>query len=256
MARQLDYHRKQAAGLERQAEQAEADGDAQLASDSRAAAAEETRQADELSAAQDTRDAWDRAHEAKRLAARAARQELDRRGIEPEPEHREPESLTGWWRQFEADAQAAERALDRQHQAAIDAGQPWPPKPAATRAPHPEAQNVIERLQRDGYLPGPGPEQKEPQAGIPNLPSPSPSRNVRQRPERELDVSERIDASIRRVQEAGQRAAADAEAEQQERSGYAARIAQEAQYEAEPAHPWPSSQAEDRSAEMDYEPEL
>ena len=93
MGRQLDHHRQQAAELERQAEQAEADGDTQLASDSRAAAAEETRQADELSAAQDTRDAWDRAHEAKRLAARAARQELDRRGIEPEPEHREPESL-------------------------------------------------------------------------------------------------------------------------------------------------------------------
>ena len=85
MSRQLDYHRKQAAGLERQAEQAEADGDTQLASDSRAAAAEETRQADELSAAQDTRDAWDRAHEAKRLAARAARQELDRRGISRNP---------------------------------------------------------------------------------------------------------------------------------------------------------------------------
>ena len=34
------------------------------------------------------------------------------------------------------------------------------------------------------------------------------------------------------------------------------RIAQEAQYEAETAHAWPSSQAEDRSAEMDYEPEL
>ena len=49
--------------------------------------AEETRQADELNAAQDTRDAWDQAHETKRLAARAARQELDRRGIEPE--HRE-----------------------------------------------------------------------------------------------------------------------------------------------------------------------
>jgi hypothetical protein len=260
MARQLGYHRQQAAGLDRQAEQAEADGNAQLASDSRAAAAEETRQADELTAAQDTRDAWDRAHQANRLAARGARQELDRRGIEPEPERREPErrepdSLTAWWRQFEADAQAAERALDRQRQAAIDAGQPWPPKPAATRAPHPEAPNVIERLQQDGYRPGPGPEQQEPQAGPPHAqPQPEPERQAA--PGRELEVSERIDASIRRVHQAGQRAAADAEAEQHERSSYAARMAQEAQYEAEPAHPWPSSQAEGRSAEMDYEPEL
>ena len=253
MSRQLDYHRKQAAGLGRQAEQAAADRDAQLASDSRAAAAEETRQADELSAAQDTRDAWDRAHEAKRLAARAARQELDRRGIEPEPEHREHESLTGWWRQFEADAEAAGRAIDRQRQTAIDAGQPWPPGPSATaRTPDPEAQKVIERLQRDGYRPGLGLEHKEPQTAMPEPAKPQPE------PEGEpgSDISERIDASIRQVQEAGERVAADVEAEQQERSGYAARIAQEAQYEAETARAWPSRQAEDRSAEMDYEPEL
>ena len=255
MSRQLDYHRKQAAGLGRQAEQAAADRDAQLASDSRAAAAEETRQADELSAAQDTRDAWDRAHEAKRLAARAARQELDRRGIEPEPEHREHESLTGWWRQFEADAEAAERAIERQRQTAIDAGQPWPPKPSATaRTPDPEAHKVIERLQRDGYRPGPGPEHKEPQTAMPEPAKPQPEPEPEGEPG--SDISERIDASIRQVQEAGERVAADVEAEQQERSGYAARIAQEAQYEAETARAWPSRQAEDRSAEMDYEPEL
>jgi hypothetical protein len=110
------------AGLERQAEQAEADGDGQLASDSCAAAAEEARQASGLSIAQDARDAWDRAHEARRPAARTARQELDRRGIEPEPEYRESQSLTEWWRQFEAHAEAADRAIGRQRQAAIDAG--------------------------------------------------------------------------------------------------------------------------------------
>jgi hypothetical protein len=255
MSRQLDYHRKQAAGLGRQAEQAAADRDAQLASDSRAAAAEEIQQADELSAAQDTRDAWDRAHEAKRLAARAARQELDRRGIEPEPEHRETESLTGWWWQFEADAEAAERAIERQRQTAIDAGQPWPPRPDTTaRTPDPEAHKVIERLQRDGYRPGPDPEHKEPQTAMPEPAKPQPEREPEGEPG--SDISERIDASIRQVQEAGERVAADVEAEQQERSGYAARIAQEAQYEAETARAWPSSQAEDRSAEMDYEPEL
>ena len=82
-------------------------------------------------------------------------------------------------------------------------------------------------------------------------PDPEPEAKPAHKP----DVSERIDASIRRIEEVGQRAAADAEAERQERSGYAARIAQEAQYEAE-THLWPSSQAENRSAEMDYEPEL
>jgi hypothetical protein len=257
MARQLDHHRKQAAGLERQAEQAQADGDAQLACDSQAAAAEETQRADQLSAAQDTRDAWDRAHEAKRLAARTARQELDRRGIEPEPEHREPESLTAWWRQFEADAQAAEQALDRQHQAAIDAGQPWPPKPAATATtPDPHAQKAAEEPQPNEYLTARGPGQQEPREPVPEPAKPQPGPEHEAKPESEPGISQRIDASIRRVHQAGQQAAADAQAEQQERSGYAARIAREAQYEAEPAHPWPSSQAEDRSAEMDYEPEL
>jgi hypothetical protein len=257
MARQLDYHRQQATGLERQAEQAQAYGDTQLAGDSRAAAAEETRQANELSAAQDTRDAWDRAHEANRLVARAARQELGRRRIEPEPEHREPQNLTAWWRQFEADAGAADRAIERQRQAAIDAGQPWPPKPAATaRTPNPQAHKVIEELRRDGSLPGPDPEQKEPQAGMPEPARPQPEPDLEAGAGPELDISQRVDASIRRVQEAGQRAAADADAEQQERSGYAARIAQEAQYETETADPWPSSRAEGRSAEMDYEPEL
>jgi hypothetical protein len=255
LSRQFGYHRQQAAWLERQAEQAEADGDARLAHDSRAAAAEQSRQADQLSAAQDTREEWDRAHEAQRLAARAARQELDRRGIEPGS--REPESLTGWWRHFQADAEAAERAIGRQHQAAIDAGQPWPSTPgAAARTPELEAQEVIERLQRDGYLPGPGPEHRKPQARTPEPAQPQPEPEPEAEPGTEAGLSERIDASIRRVQEVGQRAAADAEAEQHERSGYAARIAQQAQYEAQTAHTWPSRQAEDRSAEADYEAEL
>jgi hypothetical protein len=257
MARQLDHHSQQAAGLEQQAEQAEAAGYLQLASDSYAAAAEEVRQADELTAAQDTRDAWDRTHEANRLAARAARQELDRRGIEPEPEHHEPESLTAWWRQFEADAQAAEQAIEGQRQTAIDAGQPWPPKPAATiRTPDPEAHKVSEELRRDGSLPGSGLQQNERRVGMPEPAELQPDPEHEAKPGREADVSEQIDASIRRIEEAGQRLSADVEAEQQERSGYAARIAQEAQYEAETAHAWPSSHAENRSAEVDYEPEL
>jgi hypothetical protein len=91
---------------------------------------------------------------------------------------------------------------------------------------------------------------------MPEPARPQPDPEPEAKPGHKPDVSERIDASIRRVQDAGQRAAADADAEQQERSGYAARIVQEAQYETETAHPWPSSQAEGRSAEMDYEPEL
>lgn len=42
--------------------------------------------------------------------------------------------MAGWWPQFEADLTATERALERQHQAAIVAGNPWPPQ----RTPQPE----------------------------------------------------------------------------------------------------------------------
>ena len=201
MSRQLDYYRKQAAGLERQAEQAEADGDAQLASDSRAAAAEETRQADELSAAQDVRDAWDRAHEAKRLAARAARQELDRRGIEPEPERREPESLIGWWRQFEADA-AGSRAGTRTTAPGSDRRRPA--LAAQARRDRQDAGSRGAQRHRTaaaGRVPSrtrPGTERASRQRmPEPAQPEPEPEREAE--PGTEADVSERIDASIRRV---------------------------------------------------------
>jgi hypothetical protein len=319
MCREIDYHRKQGAGLQRQAEQAEADGDVQLAGDSRAAAAEDTQRAAELRQAQDARDTWDRAHETQRLAARAARQELDRRGIEPEPGHREPESMAAWARQFDKDLEAASQSIARQHAEAENAGQPWPPKPektADTQAAHAEAQAVLRQLQRDGYLPGlkleenaqradtPGPVQPqhepEPECSLSVQPgilepelAPEPALEVTEsemddsityapepeartvgprteaaeaskpasaiEPESEPDVAGRIDASILRVQEAGERTAAEREAEHQARTDYAVRMAQEAHYEAETAHAWPSSQADGRPvqpAEMDYEPEM
>jgi hypothetical protein len=33
-----------------------------------------------------------------------------------------------WWRQLEADIAAVDPAIDREHQAAIAAGKPWPPQ--------------------------------------------------------------------------------------------------------------------------------
>jgi hypothetical protein len=257
MSRQLDHYRKQAAGLQRQAEQAEADGDMQLASDSRAAAAEETRLAHGLSNTQDIRDAWDRQHEANRLAARASRQELDHRGITAEPDRNESESLIEWWRQFEADAAAADRAIKWQHQAAIDDGKAWPPQPGKIAEPAAlKAQNTAKQPQQDGYQQELKLSENQQQTEMVRLAQPE------RKPEREgepgytVDVAERIDASVKRVQEAGERAAAELEAQQQEGAEYAARMAAEAQHEAEAARAWPSSQAEDRSAEVDYEAEM
>jgi conjugative relaxase-like TrwC/TraI family protein len=256
VARKLGYHRRQAATLQRQAEQAEADGGVQLASDSRVAAAEEVRQAAELSAAQEARDAWDRDHDAQRLAARAALQELDRRGIQAEPEFRDSENLTDWWRQFEAAAEAADRPIGRQRQAAIDAGEPWPQRPGRaveTGGRRAGAQAGLVRLQHDGYLPGLNLHENERQAETPEADEPQPQLAMGSGPK--TDLGQRIDVSIQRVQQAGARMAADLDAEQQARQDYAARIAREAKYEAQAAYASPTD-GTPAQAEVDYELEV
>jgi hypothetical protein len=64
---------------------------------------------------------------------------LARHGHEPATSDApEPQTMAEWWRQFRADAYAADRAIERERHAAADAGQPWPPTPAAatgTRTP-------------------------------------------------------------------------------------------------------------------------
>ncbi len=81
-----------------------------------------------------------------RETAGKARSELQRRGqaqpegeLQAQPEDRS-QTMAGWWREFEADAEAVERAIARQHQAAIDAGEPWPPR----RAPEPNPPSAPE----------------------------------------------------------------------------------------------------------------
>ena len=92
MGRQIDQHRQAAAELARQAELDQAAGHHQDAAFSRAAATGETRLADKLQPAHETRARWERDHEPQRLAARAARQELNSRGIQPAPEPRQPDA--------------------------------------------------------------------------------------------------------------------------------------------------------------------
>jgi hypothetical protein len=58
---------------------------------------------------------------------------------------RGPLSAAGWWRLFEADLAAAERALESEHQAAIAAGHPWPPP----REQEPQTRTAID-LEPDG----------------------------------------------------------------------------------------------------------
>ena len=108
--------------------------------------------------------------------------------------------MAGWWQQFEADIEAVERALACQHQAAIDAGDPWPPQ----RTPEPDP-SAAPRLD----------------------PKPSPGDE----PVHD-DTVTRLDELLAQADQAAQRIAAQ-EAERQASSEYAARIEREAQAESE-----------------------
>jgi hypothetical protein len=93
---------------------------------------------------------WAAATHDGRETAGKARAELQRREqARPQQEPQvqpadQPQTMTGWWREFEADAEAAERPIARQHQAAIDAGKPWPPQ----RTPEPDRQPRPARIYR------------------------------------------------------------------------------------------------------------
>jgi len=88
---------------------------------------------------------WTADTQARREAAGKARAELRRRGqLQPEQEPQaqptgETQKTTEWQREFEADLQAVERAIARHYQAAVDAGEPWPPRRPPEPAPPSEA---------------------------------------------------------------------------------------------------------------------
>ncbi len=85
----------------------------------------------------------------RRETAGKARVELQRRGLaqqtagqQAEPE-REPQTMVEWWRQLEAGLAAMDRAIKREHQAAVAAGNTWPPErhpqPGAEPMPEPDS---------------------------------------------------------------------------------------------------------------------
>jgi hypothetical protein len=102
---------------------------------------------EQLEAANARYEKWAADTSSRREAAGKARAELQRRGLaqqtagqrHPEPED-EPQAMVEWWRQLEADLAAVHRAIEREHQAAIAAGEPWPPE----RNPQLEAEPVSE----------------------------------------------------------------------------------------------------------------
>jgi hypothetical protein len=117
----------------------------------------------------------------------------------PEPVS-EPETTLEWLRQFDADLTAVERSIEREHQAAIDAGQPWPP----ARQPHADI--------------GPG---TEPETELSDT-----------GPATEHIPAAQSTEAIADAKQAARQYAAE-QASQQARSDYAARISKEAEAQPE-----------------------
>ena len=90
---------------------------------------------EQLEAANARYETWAADTSSRREAAGKARAELERRGLaqqaagqrQAEPEG-EPQTMVEWWRQLEADLAVVDRAIEREHQAAIAAGSPGRPR--------------------------------------------------------------------------------------------------------------------------------
>src|SRR6202035_2338534 len=125
---------------------------------------------EQLEAANARYETWVTGTSGRREAAGKARAELERREVAQQTAgHRQTEpqdelqTMAEWWRQLEAGLAAVDRALEREHQAAIAAGQPWlPRRPAQAETTYAKTAAVIARLQRDGYLPEPHPDPEAP----------------------------------------------------------------------------------------------
>jgi hypothetical protein len=191
---------------------------------------------EQLEAASARYETWAADTSGTRDTAGKARAELERRELAQQTAGRqaeagsEPQTLMEWWRQFEADLAAVDQALEREQQAAIAAGQPWPPqRTAQPETTHPETAAVITRPQRDGYRPepNPDPETLTSESAAANPVAPTPQHEPGGRPAR-------LDALQARSDQAAHRIAADG-ATREARTHYTARREREARAQAEPA---------------------
>jgi hypothetical protein len=193
-------------------------------------------QREQLQAANARYETWAADTKSRREAAGKAKAELERRehaqhtaGQRQAEAGSEPQTLTEWWRQFEADLAAVDRTIEREQQAAIAAGQPWPPqRTAQAQTAHAEAAAAIARP-HDGYLPEPSPDPgaptSEPTAA--NTAAPAPQHEPGGRPDRLDALQARADQAVHRI--------AAGNAAREARAHYTARRERQAHAQAEPA---------------------
>jgi hypothetical protein len=108
---------------------AEAEHDQVQAENARALAAALDRETSRLEAVNARYGEWSARTASTREMAGKAEVELQHRGQEPAAGGAPgPQSMATWWREFQADADAMDRAIEREHQAAVCSGKPWPPQ--------------------------------------------------------------------------------------------------------------------------------
>ncbi len=211
-----------------QSANAEAAHDQPAAANARALASQLAAEKTRLEAMNASYEAWSGRTSTARETAAQAEAELGRRCHAQSAG--KPPTMAGWWRRLEADLDAMERAIQREHQAANAAGQPWPPHHIGqAETTHAEAAAVIARLQHDGYLPEPD---MDPQV---HTPVPAAADTAPLAPQHEPDDrSARLDALQARADQAAHRIAAG-NAEREARAQYTARLGCQAHAQAEPA---------------------
>jgi hypothetical protein len=107
----------------RQSADAEAEHDQVQAENAKSLAAALAAETSRLETANARYEDWSARTASTREIAGKAKAELQRRGQEPSAgEAPEPQSMSTWWREFQAHADAADRAIEPEHQAAIHDG--------------------------------------------------------------------------------------------------------------------------------------
>jgi hypothetical protein len=129
MSSQLRVTAQNAAGAWQQSADAKVEHDQEQAENARSLAAVLAVQMNRLEAADERFEEWSARTASTREIAGKAKAELQRRGQQPPGrEAPGPQSMTAWWREFQADVDAVDRAIEREHQAAVYDSQPWPPE--------------------------------------------------------------------------------------------------------------------------------